>query len=50
VVLLSTYDESEFDPPAGDCGALTYIAKSAFGPDRLVEAWAMANGAASTGA
>jgi len=48
VVLLSTYDECDFDPPA-ECGALTYIAKSAFGPDRLVEAWALANGASSTG-
>ncbi len=48
VVLLSTYDECDCDPPA-ECGAVTYIAKSAFGPDRLVEAWALANGASPTG-
>jgi DNA-binding NarL/FixJ family response regulator len=49
VVLLSTYDECDVDPPA-ECGAVTYIAKSAFGPDRLVEAWASASGASSSGA
>jgi DNA-binding NarL/FixJ family response regulator len=47
VVLVSTYDESDFDPPPEDCGAVTYIAKSAFGPDRLTEAWALANRASS---
>jgi DNA-binding NarL/FixJ family response regulator len=45
VVLLSTYDECDFDSPAAHTGALTYVAKSAFGPDRLVQAWAMATGA-----
>jgi DNA-binding NarL/FixJ family response regulator len=42
VVLLSTYDEGDLDPRVGQCGALTYIAKSAFGPERLSAAWAMA--------
>jgi DNA-binding NarL/FixJ family response regulator len=45
VVLLSTYDEADFDRPTADTGALTYVAKSAFGPERLVEAWAIATGA-----
>jgi DNA-binding NarL/FixJ family response regulator len=44
VVLLSTYDEGDLDPRAAQCGALTYIAKSAFGPERLAAAWAMATG------
>ena len=37
VVLLSTYDEDEFDLEG--CGASAYVAKAAFGPDRLSEAW-----------
>ena len=41
VILLSTYDEDEFD--LADCGATSYIAKAAFGPDRLSEAWAAAS-------
>ena len=40
VVLLSTYDEDEFD--LDGCGASAYVAKAAFGPDRLSEAWAAA--------
>ena len=40
VMLLSTYDEDEFD--LAGCGAASYIAKAAFGPDRLSEAWAAA--------
>jgi DNA-binding NarL/FixJ family response regulator len=40
VVLLSTYDEDEFD--IDGCGAAAYVAKAAFGPDRLSEAWAAA--------
>jgi len=38
VVLLSTYDEDQFE--LSDCGATAYVAKAAFGPDRLSEAWA----------
>ena len=37
VVLLSTYDEDEFELEG--CGAAAYVAKAAFGPDRLVEVW-----------
>ena len=40
MVLLSTYDEDEFD--LDGCGAAAYVAKAAFGPDRLSEAWAAA--------
>jgi DNA-binding NarL/FixJ family response regulator len=38
VVLLSTHDEDTFE--LDGCGATAYIAKAAFGPDRLSEAWA----------
>jgi CheY-like chemotaxis protein len=41
VVLLSTYDEDEFDLEG--CGASAYVAKAVFGPDRLAEIWAAAN-------
>ena len=37
VVLLSTYDEDQFD--LDGCGATAYVAKAAFGPDRLLAAW-----------
>jgi two-component system response regulator AlgR len=37
VVLLSTYDEDEFD--LAGCGAAAYVAKETFGPDRLSELW-----------
>jgi DNA-binding NarL/FixJ family response regulator len=40
VVLLSTYDADEFD--TSDSGAVAYVPKAAFGPDRLAEAWASA--------
>ena len=40
VLLLSTYDEEDFD--LAGCGAASYIAKAAFGPDRLSEAWGAA--------
>ena len=46
VVLLSTYDEDEFGTRAGDCGAVAYVAKSAFGIERLAALWALANGGA----
>lgn len=38
VVLLSTYDRDEFD--IAGCGAASYLAKAAFGPDLLTAAWA----------
>ncbi|WP_328519357.1 response regulator [Kribbella sp. NBC_00359] len=38
VVLLSTYDREEFD--ISGCGATSYLAKAAFGPDLLTAAWA----------
>jgi CheY-like chemotaxis protein len=41
VILLSSYDEAEFLDMTPDCGAAAYIPKSAFGPDRLEETWAM---------
>ena len=37
VVLLSTYDEDQFD--LSGSGAASYLAKATFGPDRLSEAW-----------
>ena len=37
VVLLSTYDEDEFE--IAGCGAASYVAKAAFSPDRLLETW-----------
>jgi DNA-binding NarL/FixJ family response regulator len=37
VVLLSTYDEDQID--ATGCGAVAYIPKAVFGPDRLSAAW-----------
>jgi len=40
VVLLSTYDEDEFELEG--CGASAYVAKAAFSPDRLSEVWAAA--------
>lgn len=42
VVLLSTYDEEEFDLVG--CGAAAYVAKATFGPDRLSELWSDATG------
>jgi DNA-binding NarL/FixJ family response regulator len=44
VFLLSTYEEAEYAPRAAECGAATYIPKSAFGPDRLESAWEAASG------
>ena len=44
VVLLSTYDEDDWDGQVQECGAVAYVAKSAFGPDRLTEVWAMSGG------
>jgi DNA-binding NarL/FixJ family response regulator len=39
VVLLSTYDEDQFDLVG--CGAAAYLAKADLGPDRLSEVWAV---------
>jgi DNA-binding NarL/FixJ family response regulator len=43
VILLSTYDEEDFGR-ARDCGAAAYVAKSAFGTERLAAVWASASG------
>jgi DNA-binding NarL/FixJ family response regulator len=40
VVLLSTYDEDDWDGLAHECGAVAYVAKSAFGSERLADVWA----------
>lgn len=40
VVLLSTYDRDDIDLVGS--GAADYVPKGAFGPDRLIEAWASA--------
>ena len=45
VLLLSTYEEEEYAPRAAECGAAAYIPKSAFGPDRLEDAWDAARAA-----
>src|SRR5204863_10023930 len=48
ILLLSTYEESEYAPRAAECGAAAYIPKAVFGPDRLEEAWEAAkSGSAS---
>jgi CheY-like chemotaxis protein len=41
VVLLSTYDEDDWGGQPQECGAVAYVAKAAFGPDRLRAVWAM---------
>lgn len=40
VILLSTYEEDQFE--VAGSGATAYVAKAAFGPDRLSEAWSSA--------
>lgn len=42
VLLLSTYDPEEFAARMGGSGAIGFISKAAFGPDRLTEAWSRA--------
>jgi len=42
VLLLSTYEVQEFSSRIGGSGAVGFISKMAFGPDRLAEAWASA--------
>jgi putative ABC transport system ATP-binding protein len=44
VVLMSTRDANEVGSLADDCGAAAYIAKAAFGPETLADAWAAATG------
>jgi len=39
VVLVSTYDSSEFGDEVRTCGAAGYLRKSEFGPDRLLQVW-----------
>jgi DNA-binding NarL/FixJ family response regulator len=43
VILLSTYDEDDFGAQAAESGAAAYIAKSAFGTERLAAVWASAS-------
>jgi DNA-binding NarL/FixJ family response regulator len=43
VILLSTYDEDDFGARATESGAAAYIAKSAFGTERLAAEWASAS-------
>ncbi len=40
VILLSTYDEDEFDQTG--CGAAAYVSKASFSPERLQETWSAA--------
>ena len=42
VVLLSTYDEDDFD--LSGCGAAAYISKSALSPARLLQVWSGRDG------
>ena len=42
VVLLSTYDEDEFD--LSGCGAAAYISKAALSPARLTDVWSASGG------
>ncbi len=44
VLLLSTYDPEEFAARIGASGAIAFIPKGTFGPDRLAEAWTRARG------
>ena len=47
VVVVSTYEASEYEPRATEAGAAAYIPKSEFEPDRLADAWAAARPSAS---
>jgi DNA-binding NarL/FixJ family response regulator len=42
VLLLSTYDPEDFAARIAASGAIAFISKAAFGPDRLTEAWSRA--------
>ena len=39
VLLLSTYDEEAGESFVAESGAVGYVTKAAFGPDRLAAAW-----------
>ena len=39
VLLLSTYDDEAGESFVTESGAAAYVAKAAFGPDRLEEVW-----------
>jgi len=43
VLLLSTYDREEFEARIAGSGAVAFISKGAFDPNRLMEVWARAN-------
>jgi DNA-binding NarL/FixJ family response regulator len=42
VLVLSTYEAAEYGPQASEAGAASFIPKSEFSPERLVEAWSAA--------
>ncbi len=42
VLLLSTYDEDAGEHFVAESGAAAYVTKSAFGPERLEDAWSAA--------
>jgi DNA-binding NarL/FixJ family response regulator len=44
VVVLSTYEAAEFGDQAVAAGAASFISKSEFSPDRLLQAWQAAAG------
>ena len=39
VLLLSTYEASEYERRVGECGAAAFMPKSEFGPESLAQAW-----------
>jgi DNA-binding NarL/FixJ family response regulator len=45
VLVLSTYEAAEYGPQAEEVGAASFIPKSEFSPERLVDAWAAATAA-----
>ena len=44
VLLLSTYDDDAGEQFTAESGAIGYVTKSAFGPDRLAAVWLSASG------
>lgn len=42
VVVLSTYEASEYGPRSAEAGAIAFVSKSAFTPEALEEAWGSA--------